>query len=58
MNSLSRDADAEHGVKDRFVGDAVNDEKDFTVEACLQTVNVLPPPQTRHDDRRADVDQE
>jgi len=58
LDCLSREADAEHGVEDGLVRDAVADEEDLAVEACLQTVNVLPPSLPRHDHRCANVDQE
>ena len=45
LDGLSREADAEHGVEDGFVGDAVADEEDLAVEARFQTVDVLLPPQ-------------
>ena len=43
---ISRKAGAEHGVEDSFAGDAIADEEDLSVEVCLQTINVLSPPQT------------
>ena len=58
LDGVPREADAEHGVEDGLVGDAVADEEDLAVEARLQAVNVLPPPEPRHDHWRADVDQE
>jgi hypothetical protein len=58
LDCLPREADAEHGVEDGLVGDAVADEEDLAVEARLQAVDVLSPPQPRHDHWRADVDQE
>ena len=57
LDCISREADAEHGVDNGFVGDANADEEDLAVEACLQAVDVLPPPQTRHDHWRGDVDE-
>ena len=58
LSGLPREADAEHGVEDGLVGDAVADEEDLAVETRLQAVDVLLPPQHRHDHWRADVDQE
>ena len=58
LECLPCEADAEHGIINGLVGDAFADEKDLAVEACLQAVDVLPPPQPRHDHWRADVDQE
>ena len=58
LDRLPREVDAEHGVEDGLVGDAVADEEDLAVEARLQAVDVLSPPQPRHDHWRADVDQE
>ena len=58
LDILSREADAEHGFENSLVGDAITDEEDLAVEACLQAVDVLPPPQARHDHGCADVDQE
>jgi hypothetical protein len=52
------EADADHGVEDGFIRDAVADEEDLVIEARLQAVDVLSPPQPRHDHWRADVDQE
>ena len=57
LNGLPREADAEHGVENGFVIDAIADEEDLAVEACLQAVDVLPAPKTRHDHWRANVDE-
>ncbi len=57
LDCISREADAEHGVEDGFVGNAIADEEDLAVEARLQAVDVLPPPQARHDHWRANVDE-
>ena len=57
LDCISREADAEHGVENGFVGDDIADKEDLAEEACLQAVDVLPPPQTRHDHWRANVDE-
>ncbi len=57
LDCFPREVDAEHGVEDGLVGDAVANEEDLAIEARLQAVNVLSPPQPRDDHRRADVDQ-
>ena len=57
LDCIPCEADAEHGVEDGFVGVAVADKEDLAVEARLQAVDVLPPPQTRHDHWRANVDE-
>ncbi len=42
LDSIPREADAEHGVEDGFVGDAITDKKDLAVKTCLQDIDVLP----------------
>ncbi len=57
LDGLPREANAKHGVEDSLVGDAITDENDLVVEACLQAVDVLHPSQPRNDHECADVDQ-
>jgi hypothetical protein len=40
----SNEADANHGVEDCSVRNAITDEEDLAVETRLQTINVQPPP--------------